>query len=108
MEQPGNETSAHRQRRGPRCLIPTATIEAPKMAVQGMSGRAYHFIDGTWSNQMPLKGKNAANDPALAPRGAPLYQTTYGNVAPGLGPHPQDSACFAIWITVTRSHQKVW
>jgi hypothetical protein len=41
-----------------------------------------------------LKGKNLANDPftvtglndpaslALAPRGTPLYQTTYGNVAP--------------------------
>src|SRR5262249_8251605 len=45
----------------------------------------------------PLKGKNSANDPftvtglnnpatiALAPRGTPLYETTYGNVAPRLG-----------------------
>ena len=44
-----------------------------------------------------LKGKNLANDPftvtglnnpstlVLAPRGTPLYQTTYGNVAPRLG-----------------------
>src|SRR5262249_26439260 len=43
------------------------------------------------------KGKNSANDPftvtgldnpptiALAPRGTPLYETTYGNVAPRLG-----------------------
>jgi hypothetical protein len=45
----------------------------------------------------PLKGKNLANDPftveglndpstmTLAPRGTPLYHTTYGNVAPRLG-----------------------
>src|SRR5262249_2076236 len=45
----------------------------------------------------PLKGKNAENHPftvtglnnpatiALAPRGAALYDTTYGNVAPRLG-----------------------
>jgi hypothetical protein len=50
-----------------------------------------------WDVNPPLKGKNAANDPftvvglnnpaaiTLAPRGAPLYQTTYGNVAPRLG-----------------------
>jgi hypothetical protein len=55
-----------------------------------------------WDVNPPLKGKNAANDPftvtgldnpaminpatiALAPRGTPLYQTTYGNVAPRLG-----------------------
>jgi len=45
----------------------------------------------------PLKGKNPASDPfavvgvnnpatiALAPRGTPLYDTTYGNVAPRTG-----------------------
>jgi len=50
-----------------------------------------------WDVNPPLKGKSAANDPftvtgldnpaalALAPRGTPLYQTTYGNVAPRLG-----------------------
>jgi hypothetical protein len=50
-----------------------------------------------WDVNPPLKGKNAANDPftvvglnnpaaiTLAPRGTPLYQTTYGNVAPRLG-----------------------
>jgi Carboxypeptidase regulatory-like domain/TonB dependent receptor len=50
-----------------------------------------------WDVNPPLKGKNSANDPytviglndpatmALAPRGTPLYQTTYGNVAPRLG-----------------------
>jgi hypothetical protein len=50
-----------------------------------------------WDVNPPLKGKNAANDPftvtglnnpatmALAPRGTPLYQTTYGNVVPRLG-----------------------
>src|SRR5205823_5449471 len=50
-----------------------------------------------WDVNTPLKGTNLANqpftvtglnDPAtmmLAPRGTPLYQTTYGNVAPRLG-----------------------
>jgi hypothetical protein len=52
-----------------------------------------------WDINPPLKGKNAANDPftvtglnlndpstiALAPRGTPLYQTTYGNLAPRAG-----------------------
>lgn len=50
-----------------------------------------------WDINPPLRGKNSANDPvtvtglnnpatiALAPRGTPLYQTTYGNVAPRLG-----------------------
>jgi hypothetical protein len=50
-----------------------------------------------WDINPPLKGKNSANDPftvtglndpatiALAPRGTPLYQTTYGNVTPRLG-----------------------
>src|SRR5262249_40947414 len=50
-----------------------------------------------WDVNPPLKGKDAANDPftvtgfgnpatmALAPRGTPLYETTYGNVAPRVG-----------------------
>ena len=50
-----------------------------------------------WDLNPPMKGKNRANDPftlvhldnpaaiALAPRGTPLYQTTYGNVAPRFG-----------------------
>jgi hypothetical protein len=50
-----------------------------------------------WDIDPPLKGKNRANDPftvvgsnnppsmTLAPRGTPLYETTYGNVAPRLG-----------------------
>src|SRR5260370_38145487 len=50
-----------------------------------------------WDLNPPIRGKNSANDPftvtglnnpatlALAPRGTPLYQTTYGNVAPRLG-----------------------
>src|SRR5262249_4619164 len=50
-----------------------------------------------WDINPALKGKNAANDPftvvglndpprmTLAPRGTPLYETTYGNVAPRLG-----------------------
>lgn len=50
-----------------------------------------------WDVNPPLKGKNPANDPftvvgldnpatmTLAPRGTPLYQTTYGNVAPRFG-----------------------
>jgi Carboxypeptidase regulatory-like domain/TonB dependent receptor-like, beta-barrel len=50
-----------------------------------------------WDVNPPLKGKDAANDPftvsgldnpatmTLAPRGTPLYETTYGNVAPRLG-----------------------
>ena len=50
-----------------------------------------------WDVNPPLRGKNPANDPftvtglnnpaimTLAPRGTPLYQTTYGNVAPRLG-----------------------
>ena len=50
-----------------------------------------------WDIDPPLKGKNLANQPftvtglndpatlALAPRGTPLYQTTYGNVAPRVG-----------------------
>ena len=50
-----------------------------------------------WDVNPAPKGKNSANDPitvtgldnpptiALAPRGTPLYETTYGNVAPRLG-----------------------
>ena len=50
-----------------------------------------------WDINTPLKGKNSANDPytvtglndpatiALAPHGTPLYETTYGNIAPRLG-----------------------
>lgn len=50
-----------------------------------------------WDINPPLKGKNlpnqpctvnGLNDPAtmnLAPRGTPLYDTTYGNVAPRVG-----------------------
>jgi Carboxypeptidase regulatory-like domain/TonB dependent receptor len=50
-----------------------------------------------WDINPALKGKNAANDPftvlglnnpaamTLAPRGTPLYETTYGNVAPRIG-----------------------
>jgi hypothetical protein len=50
-----------------------------------------------WDVNPPLKGNNLANDPftvtglnnpatlALAPRGTPLYDTTYGNVAPRVG-----------------------
>jgi hypothetical protein len=50
-----------------------------------------------WDVNPALKGKNLANDPftvtglsdpstmTLAPRGTPLYKTTYGNVAPRLG-----------------------
>ena len=50
-----------------------------------------------WDINPPLKGKNTENDPftviglndpatmTLAPRGTPLYQTTYGNVAPRVG-----------------------
>ena len=50
-----------------------------------------------WDVNPALKGKNDANDPftviglnnpaaiTLAPRGTPLYETTYGNVAPRIG-----------------------
>ena len=50
-----------------------------------------------WELNPPLKGKNLANQPftvtglsapstiALAPRGTPLYDTTYGNFAPRVG-----------------------
>jgi Carboxypeptidase regulatory-like domain/TonB dependent receptor len=50
-----------------------------------------------WDVNPALKGKNSANDPftvvglsnpatmTLAPRGTPLYETTYGNFAPRIG-----------------------
>lgn len=50
-----------------------------------------------WDVNPPLKGKNSADDPftvagldhpatmSLAPRGTPLYETTYGNFAPRVG-----------------------
>ena len=50
-----------------------------------------------WDINPPLKGKNRENDPftviglnnpatmTLAPRGTPLYETTYGNFAPRIG-----------------------
>ncbi|HET9831919.1 MAG TPA: TonB-dependent receptor, partial [Vicinamibacterales bacterium] len=50
-----------------------------------------------WDVNPPLTGKDLANDPftviglnnpatlALAPRGTPLYETTYGNLAPRVG-----------------------
>src|SRR5687767_15601310 len=50
-----------------------------------------------WDVNPPLKGKNRENDPftvlglntpatmTLAPRGTPLYATTYGNIAPRIG-----------------------
>ena len=50
-----------------------------------------------WDINPPLKGKHSADDPftvtglnnpptiSLAPRGTPLYETTYGNVAPRVG-----------------------
>jgi outer membrane receptor protein involved in Fe transport len=50
-----------------------------------------------WDVNPPIRGKDAANDPftllnlnnpatmALAPRGTPLYETTYGNFAPRVG-----------------------
>lgn len=50
-----------------------------------------------WDVNPPLKGKNRDNDPftvigldnpatiTLAPRGTPLYETTYGNFAPRVG-----------------------
>jgi Carboxypeptidase regulatory-like domain/TonB dependent receptor len=66
-----------------------------------------------WDINPPLKGKNLANDPftvtglndpanlALAPRGTPLYQTTYGNVAPRVGVAYQLGGA-ANWTSVLR------
>jgi len=66
-----------------------------------------------WDINPPLGGKNSANDPftvtglndpstiALAPHGTPLYQTTYGNVAPRLGLAYQLGAR-SDWLSVLR------
>jgi hypothetical protein len=66
-----------------------------------------------WDIDPPLKGRNLANDPftvtglndpatiALAPRGTPLYQTTYGNVAPRVGVAYQLGRA-ANWTSVIR------
>jgi hypothetical protein len=61
-------------------------------------GRRLNLTYGLrWDINPALKGKNLANDPftvaglnnpstmTLAPRGTPLYQTKYGNVAPRVG-----------------------
>jgi len=66
-----------------------------------------------WDINPPIKGKNSASDPftvtglknpatiALAPRGTPLYDTTYGNVAPRVGITYQLRQT-ANWATVLR------
>jgi hypothetical protein len=66
-----------------------------------------------WDLNPPLKGKNMANQPftvtglndpatlALAPRGTPLYQTTYGNVAPRIGVAYQLRGA-TDWVSVLR------
>ena len=67
-----------------------------------------------WDINPALKGKNSANDPftviglnnpaklTLAPRGTPLYETTYGNVAPRLGLAYQLNAN-PDWLSVFRA-----
>lgn len=67
-----------------------------------------------WDINPALKGKNSANDPftvtglnnpstlALAPPGTPLYETTYGNVAPRLGMAYQLNAS-SDWLSVLRA-----
>jgi carboxypeptidase family protein/TonB-dependent receptor-like protein len=67
-----------------------------------------------WDINPPLKGRDSANDPytvvgltdpatmTLAPRGTPLYETTYGNVAPRLGLAYQLSGS-RIWGAVLRA-----
>jgi hypothetical protein len=67
-----------------------------------------------WEINPPLKGKNLANEPftvtgltdpstiALAPRGTPLYDTTYGNVAPRIGAAYQLGGA-TNWNSVLRS-----
>src|SRR5262249_19043002 len=66
-----------------------------------------------WDINPAIKGKNSANDPftvtgldnpvtiALAPRGTPFYDTTYGNVAPRVGLAYQLRQA-ANWNTVLR------
>ena len=66
-----------------------------------------------WDVNPPLKGKNLSNQPytviglndpptmTLAPRGTPLYQTTYGNVAPRVGAAYQLGSR-ANWTSVLR------
>src|SRR6267154_5078155 len=66
-----------------------------------------------WDINPPLTGKNSANDPftvvglndpptmTLAPRGTPLYDTTYGDVAPRVGGAYQLREK-ANWATVLR------
>src|SRR6266404_3113503 len=67
-----------------------------------------------WDINPPIKGKNSASDPftvtglknpatiALAPRGTPLYDTTYGNVAPRVGV-AYELRQAANWATVLRA-----
>jgi hypothetical protein len=67
-----------------------------------------------WDVNPALKGKNSGNQPftvtglkdpatmALAPRGTPLYQTTYGNVAPRIGVAYQLRAGRTDWTSVLR------
>lgn len=67
-----------------------------------------------WDVNPALKGKHSANDPftvtglnnpatiALAPRGTPLYDTTYGNVAPRVGLARQLGAR-SNWVTTLRA-----
>ncbi len=67
-----------------------------------------------WDINPSLKGKNSANDPftvlgldnpatlTLAPRGTPLYQTTYGNVAPRFGIAYQFAGIHN-WLAVLRT-----
>jgi len=67
-----------------------------------------------WDVNPPIKGKSSVSDPftvtglnnpstiALAPRGAPLYDTTYGNFAPRVGVAYEFRQA-ANWATVLRS-----
>src|SRR5713226_2072696 len=67
-----------------------------------------------WDINPPIEGKNSASDPftmtglnnpatiALAPRGTPLYDTTYGNVAPRVGV-AYELRQAANWATVLRA-----
>jgi hypothetical protein len=67
-----------------------------------------------WDVNPAISGKNATNDPfgviglsnpstmTLAPRGSPLYETTYGNLAPRLGLAYQIEQK-PDWVTVLRA-----